>query len=749
MAKKLVSRTAKVLSETKKTKDKEAVAIAYEHIPRNPEELAHGSIYAVIELEDKSGHAEDIAEKIIDVLHDTFYENTENNPLESFEASLAKINDELTDRSSEGQINWLGKLNAVLAIFTKNTLHVTQTGKAEAYLYRGDNSMHITEDLAGDSINPQRTFINIASGDLAEKDKVAFVTPGVFYKISKSELKEYTLSSSPKIASENISKLLSGENGSVKPNAVLLMEMVSPESFAADDEVSQTSESWVKEEKNKAEEVSAGVTGGFIKVFDFLGKSFATLSLFAKTKILPTIQQGATKTKEKISEFKKVEDAESIILESEEKLDQIENLNKNKDSELEIDEIDLDDGILETPAENSREIRIKETRKKPKLISVERFDFSFIERLKDKTTSVGKNLKLPRGKNSFVYIGVAAFLIAGLLGYLLYSANIREAKSEAENKITQAGTLYEESISEIEGENYRVASSKLESAEKLALEVSETKFFNTEADELLNKIKTKKDEANRITRNTAQLFYEFDSEVSQIFTDGTMIYGVNFENGTVYSVDPRSASRAIITENPNIGGKIKFATLISQRRVLVAYTDKNEIYEIGLTNGATQNQIITGGWEDANGIGHFGTNIYLLSPSNNQIYRHFKLTTGYGQKANYFSENQNLENTIGFTIDGSIYLTDANANIKKFTSGNEETFSLSNAPTDYSSIKSINTNPDTDFIYLNTDELVIKIDKNGKFISQYINDDAKSISSLIEIQGQIFFISKNKVYVLR
>lgn len=90
MAKKLVSRTAKVLSETKKTKDKEAVAVAYEHIPRNPDELKHGSIYAVIELEDKGGHAEEIAERIIDVLHESFYENLDKEPLESFEASLAK-----------------------------------------------------------------------------------------------------------------------------------------------------------------------------------------------------------------------------------------------------------------------------------------------------------------------------------------------------------------------------------------------------------------------------------------------------------------------------------------------------------------------------------------------------------------------------------------------------------------------------------------------------------------------------------
>src|SRR5664279_2164835 len=118
MGKKLVSKTAKVLSETKKSKEKEAVAIAYEHIPRNPEEQTHGSLYAVLELEDKSGHAEEIAEGIIDAFHNEYYLDTDREPLASFESALAKINEELAERSGEGQINWLGKLNGVLAVLS-------------------------------------------------------------------------------------------------------------------------------------------------------------------------------------------------------------------------------------------------------------------------------------------------------------------------------------------------------------------------------------------------------------------------------------------------------------------------------------------------------------------------------------------------------------------------------------------------------------------------------------------------------
>lgn len=752
MAKKLVSRTAKVLSETKKNKDNEAVAIAYEHVPRNPEELKHGSIYAVIELEDKSGHAEEIAEKIIDVLHDTFYKNTDQEPLESFEASLAKINEELTERSSEGQINWLGKLNAVLAIFSDNTLHVSQTGKAEAYLYRKEHTMHITEDLAGDSINPQRTFKNIASGNLSEKDKVCFVTPGIFYKISKSELKEYTTASSPKIASENISKLLSGENGTVKPNAVLLMEVISPESFAADDEAVDSNETWVKEEKNKIEEITSGVTGQTIKVVELLGSASSAISQAAKTRAIPFIKDNYSEAINKISELRKPHEKENIIIESEENLTQMSERSQKSPLENKDLDLDLDDETQENEATEVREIRIKETKKNIKILPLERFDFSFKERFKNFKTNTfanKKNLSIPKGKKSYLAIGMAALLVCGLIFYFGFVQNIIESERTAEAKINQARALYESSLTEISASNFRLASSNLKSAESLALEVSRSNHFTKEAEELLSTIHGKKDEANQITRNASRLLYEFkDVQVSQVFTNGTLLYALDNESGSVYSIDPRSGAMATIVRDPEIGAKVRAATLVAQRSVLVIYTDQGEIFEINLNNGRVQAQPITRSPEGVTMIAHFGTSVYLLSPDSGQISRHFRIARGYGPGADYFTESQDLNKTVGMAIDGSIYLTDAFGQIRRFTRGVMDTFSINETPIDYTTIRGIYTGPDHDIIYLFTENLVIKLDKNGRFTSQHANDAARNITGITVIRENVYFLSDNKVYLI-
>jgi len=622
MGKKLVSRTAKVLSETKKTKDKEAVAVAYEHIPRNPEEQQHGSIYAVIEIEDKSGHAEEIAEKIIDILHDTYYDDTTKDALAAFEESLAKINDELADRSSEGQINWIGKLNSVLAILSGNTFHVTQAGKAEAYLYRGEHTMHITEDLSGDSINPQRTFINIASGELAEKDKIALLTPGVFYKISKHELKNFVIENSPIMAIESISKLLSGENGTVKPNAILVMELLSPESFIADEEAEEKSEVWVKEDKNIGEEIGKGVAGGTAKAIGYLGAFFAAASSFAKTKALPGIKKTYIFMKKKAKDFLNKDKEESIILSSEEKIStKVQDLGS---------EVDIDDGILETPIEKEKEIRIKETRKKPKLLSLERFDFSFLERAKDNLTGRAKRLRIPGGKLSYLYLIGAIAILIGLFTYLGYSNTIKKDRTAAENKINQATELYNEAVSNITSGQYALASSNIDSAKSILESVLNTKYFTNEANDLITKINSIEDEAQRVTRNTASLYYEFNNDITNIFSADGIIYGVNFTSGSVYSIDSESGTESKIVENPDLGGEISAATLIESRNILAVYTTNKEVFEFNLENGEISKQNVPGSWEDAVALDSFGTNIYLLSPNDEQIYKHFKIASGYG-----------------------------------------------------------------------------------------------------------------------
>ncbi len=752
MGKKLVSKTAKVLSETKRSKDKEAIAIAYEHIPRNPKEQEHGSIYAVIELEDAGGHAEEIAEQIIDVLHNEYYEDTDKNPLESFESSLAKINETLAERSSEGQIHWLGKMNAILAVLTDNMLHVTQAGKAEAYLYRGEHAMHITEDLAGDSVNPLRTFINVASGELSENDRMVLVTPGVFYKLSKSELKKFATSGSPINAASDISKIIAGENGSSQPNAILILEMVSPEAFAASSEETEkepAAEVWVTPETRPLDVASENTLHGAAKVFDFIGKATSSASAFITTRAYPIAKKGVQKVVKQIKSFRKEKDAEKIIIESEEKIHpQSEKLY----SDLETD---TDDGILIAPNEDNfeREIRIKESEQKPKRVSLERFNFSFLSKAKDGLSSAGKRFSMPKGKYSYIYLGAAILVVVGLFGFLAYNNNIQNKKTEADNLYNQAKTKYETALTNISSGDKLVALEDLKIAEGLAENAAKTDYKKTDAEALLKKITETKDLALGIIRNSANMFFDFSKEnLDGLYYDGKIFYTLNFSDGSVYSLDPASKLTATIVDKPNIDGKISFATFIESRKTIVAYTDSKEIYEIDLVSKKATKQNVSGGVPNAIDISSYGTNIYLLSPEDNQIYKHTKISGGYGKKTNYItSTGEDLSTAVSIAIDSDIYVISNDGFIKKYTSGKRQTFNPNNLPENITDPKNIYADPIVAGLYIVAQKnKLIKIDDKQNFSAQYISSDLKDIKDLVVIDDTslIYVLSGGKIYTV-
>lgn len=753
MSKKLVSRTAKVLSETKKSKDKEAVAIAYEHIPRDPREQNHGSLYAVIEVEDTGGHAEELAETIIDTLHSEYYDDPDKESLASFESALAKVNEALAEKTQEGQINWLGKLNGVLAVLSDNTLHLTQSGKAEAFLYRGDHALHVSEGLTGDSINPLRTFINVASGDLAENDRLAFVTPDVFLKISKDELKKYATAASPRTAISDISKILAGENGATLPNAVLLIEMISPEAFAAAKEPKVPGEAWIKEEKKTLEPVAEKTVKGVAKAFDLLGKAASGASAFISTKAIPGIKSGAGKISAKVKGFKKEKDAEQIILESEEKVSP----NGSKPATYDLEPDEKPSGILETPREEAElgtnEIRIKET-ESPRRLSLERFNFSFAEKAKDSFSGISKKFRLPKGKNSVLYLIIGVVLIAGLFTYLGVTSANNKARTAAENTYNQAKEKYELAISEINSGQRVQAIENLKIAEKLANDAKNTKYKKGDAERLLADITSAREKALGVVKNTAQELANFGKDnLDNFFSDGASLYGVSYTDGSVYKISIASKKVTPVIEGPKIDGKVKFATIVPKRKVIALYTEAKSVYEIDLVVGKSTKQSISGEWEDAVAASQYNNNLYLLSPTLNQVYKHIKSSSGYGRKTAYIQNptEGEIAGAVDIAIDSDVYVLTKDGTVHKYTAGVKKNYALGDLPELLFGASRIFASPDVKGQYIVTGDKIIKIDASGNFASQYVSDSVKDIKGIFvdDKAGTIYALSGSKVYAIK
>jgi hypothetical protein len=747
MGNKLVSRTAKLLSETKRIKGKEAVAIAYEHIPRNPREQEHGSLYAVIEIEDPGGHAEEIAaDDIIDTFYQEYYSDLDKDSLASFESALAKINERLTERSGNGHINWLGKLNAVLAVMTDRTIHITQAGKAEAFLYRGEHSMDITQGLTGDAINPLRTFINVASGDLAENDRMAIVTPGIFLKISKNELKKYSTEGSPRIAVDNLSKILSGEAGSVKPNAVLILEMLSPESVAAEPEGILPDEGWVKEDSMALEPIAEQGVHGVAKAFDILGKVAGGASTFITAKVVPAIKSGADTAVDKVKSFRKESGAERIILESEEKLQTKPTKETNFTPDAIDDDLTEDDGIIGGDQDSPvNEIRIKETDQKPKLLSLERFDFSGVDNFRRNLFGRVRGFRFDKK----VIMGIAALALVGVAVFAFYSGVFGSDK-ESQNKLNQAQEKYNTAQAEISSGQKTQAYDDLVVAEKLATEASASKSLKEESTELIAKIKTAMDGALGIKKDAFEKVLDLGSKnFGSAVTDGRYIYGVDYNNGTVSKYDPNTGTKSTLIDSPSaITSKVKLAAFSDNRKSIVVVLENGSVFELNVSTKRVQKQTVSGTLEAADSIAVYNSNLYVLSVENNQIYKHIKTSFGYGRKTAYLKEEANLAGAVSISIDSSVYVSFGDGKFDKYTSGKKDTFTTTGLPSSLA-VKGAFAVAGLEDKYLFTNDYLIKVGNTGGYIESYKADQVTSINSVLSLNDTIYVLSNGIIYKVK
>ena len=149
---------------------------------------------------------------------------------------------------------------------------------------------HISDDLGGDTVNPLRTFINIASGDLNEGDKVAIVTPGVFFSLSKDELQKSATEFQPKVAIGHISSLIESGTSEISPNAVLILEAISPEAASNETIEEKPDEVWISEPKKPVQDAIDASAPFVKKVGLFILAAWGVTVTFVNDKVFPFLK---------------------------------------------------------------------------------------------------------------------------------------------------------------------------------------------------------------------------------------------------------------------------------------------------------------------------------------------------------------------------------------------------------------------------------------------------------------------------
>lgn len=167
----------------------------FENYPENIMLQSLGTLLGFFKINDKSEDSAYIVNFLSSVIKKEYFINYKRPVGESLDAALHKTNLALAEVAKNGNIRWIGQLDAAICVLEKNILHFTVCGAAKILLLRNQMLSDISKDLNPEELepNPLKTFSNVSSGYLEMGDKIIITSSELFNIFSLNELKKGSL----------------------------------------------------------------------------------------------------------------------------------------------------------------------------------------------------------------------------------------------------------------------------------------------------------------------------------------------------------------------------------------------------------------------------------------------------------------------------------------------------------------------------------------------------------------------------
>ncbi len=353
--------------------------------------------------------------------------------------------------------------------------------------------------------------------------------------------------------------------------------------------------------------------------------------------------------------------------------------------------------------------------------------------------------KLKKGKG---IIGIAIVVILIILGSSLFVAGKKKEEQKREVALSQflspLQKKYDEAVSLLDL-NKGLALDEF-SQVKDALDKSSLSFpkDSTQQKKLSEFIKKVSDKLSSLeassTLTNQKVFFDATSqdikEISLITTKGGDMVVAN-KNGSIDVLDS--------------SGKVKKA-IKTKESVDYMNSDSSNIYAVSGSNlvkidkksGAEVN--ITKSAPSSAGIDSFYSNVYVLNTKDSTVDKY--QAPDFSKKA-YFQSGITLDGPTSISIDSSIWITQSGGQVRRFTKGAEDAFSIKNLSKPLGKDTTIFTDQDYNNIYVldKANARIIVIDKEGNYKTQYNSKDlAKTTSFVIDEKGKKgHIVSDNKI----
>ena len=297
------------------------------------------------------------------------------------------------------------------------------------------------------------------------------------------------------------------------------------------------------------------------------------------------------------------------------------------------------------------------------------------------------DLKHPKRKRRAHLLILAAALVVFIGIWLGFQVTTVSRRSQSRGDLTELVESINENVKTAENRqlmgDLESANAILNKAEEEARNVMqhESGLFRTEALDLLDRIREKRESISNIVRLTPTLVANLTSRNEDISARGL----VGIERGRMIVYDRQNLYSIIVNavdEPQRLDGDnlILNGTFFERYDTSLFMTKENRLMELIEGQPTAMKTDDPAGWLSGPDMETYIRFLYVLSPQNNQILKYERLSNRYSEPSEY-NVNGNLENAIDMTIDSDIYVLKAGGEVVKLFRGESSPFTIRNLPT--------------------------------------------------------------------
>ncbi len=390
------------------------------------------------------------------------------------------------------------------------------------------------------------------------------------------------------------------------------------------------------------------------------------------------------------------------------------------------------------------------------------------------------------GATHKILIGIALAipLIVAAIALFAYIERGRARNAELEALWTEANDRWQQALRTTDPTGARAL---LTEAKTRLDQLLKRRPNHTQAADLRKRVEVLLDEIGHVQRITAVMelkSYPSSANLSRVVVEGVYIFVLDRQAGKVYRHQLDGTQQALTSESLNavlvsrgdqvnnilVGDLVDMVWMPMgndrQKAALVILESGGALVEYDPATGERTARRVAASetWQFPKLVGSYYGRFYLLDSSANKIWRYRPSGGGYSLPPDDWLETQiDLAGVVDMAIGNSIFLLYADGRIQKLTTGQPDTFAVSDWDTPPNSPSAIFTRPpdETQWIYIadRGNSRIVQCGTEGQFKRQLrltdvqieqVGDVLAGVTSLFvdEIGGRAYILSGRKLYLL-